>query len=216
MNLLLKEKTGNESFVTALVPPHNSSQQCSSLEVEEQILARNFTSSITLGFRPPLKVLISPTLVFFSHVRKHPPPNRPFLPLTSLPHLSPPPQRKVRGLFFVFRQTGCFLPQTVASKRPKSCPPALLSVFIPLTHPSALPPLSSFSPSRPSPPTIHLSGQLLTDDLLSAFPLYGGFDRVFSTTPLGRICQAARIPIIHRSRFSAQGCGHVSCVLGWV
>ena len=29
MSLLLKGKTGNESFVTALVPPHNPSKQCS-------------------------------------------------------------------------------------------------------------------------------------------------------------------------------------------
>ena len=35
-----RKKTENESLVTALVPPHNSSKQCSSLEVEEQILAR--------------------------------------------------------------------------------------------------------------------------------------------------------------------------------
>ena len=170
MNLLLKEKTGNESFVTALVPPHNSSQQCSSLEVEEQILARNFTSSITLGFRPPLKVLISPTLVFFSHLRKHTPPLRPLLPLPPLPHPSPPPQRKVRGSLFVFLQSGCLLPQTVDSKRRKSPPPAPRSYFtlsltlLPslrillfltafLLFPNSTSPVNS-SPTTSSPPSL--------------------------------------------------------------
>ena len=101
--------------VTALVPPHNSSHQCTGLEVEEQILAKHFTSSLVLGFRPPLKVLISPTLVLFSHVLKHPPPLRPLNSLSSLPPPPPPPQRKVRGSLFVFLQSDSFLPQTVAS-----------------------------------------------------------------------------------------------------
>ena len=41
MNILLKEKMGNESFVMALIPPNNSSKQCSSLEVEEQTLSKD-------------------------------------------------------------------------------------------------------------------------------------------------------------------------------
>ena len=162
-------------------PPITRPSTAPAWKLRSRFGKKHFTSSLILGLRPTRKVLISPTLVFFSHVRKHHPPNRPFPPLTSLPNLSPPPQRKVRSSLFVFLWffllSGCFLPQTVASQRPKSSPPPLRSVFIPPTYPHPLPPLSSFSPSRPSPPTIHLSGQLFIIDLLSAFPPYGGFDR---------------------------------------
>ena len=113
----------------AVVPPHNSSKHCLQLEVEEQVFSPLFTSFLLLGLRPTRKVLIPPTLIFFSHVRKHPPPLRPLLPLPPLPHPSPPPQRKVRGSLFVFLQSGCLLPQTVDSKRRKSPPPAPRSYF---------------------------------------------------------------------------------------
>jgi len=135
-------------------------------------------SSLILGLRPSRNVLISPTLVLFSHVRKH--------THTSVLSCRFPPSPILRLLLNTrsgdlsssFSNPAAFFLRRWPLRDRKFPPHARRSVFIPLTYLHSLPPLSSFSPSRPSPPTIHLSGQLLTDDLLEAFPLYGGFDRV--------------------------------------
>ena len=87
-----------------------------------------FTSSLVLGLRPTSKVLISTTLVFFSHIRNHSPPLRPLLPTPSLLHPSPPPKRKRWGSLFVFLQSGgCFLPQTVGGLKETEFVTALCS-----------------------------------------------------------------------------------------
>ena len=76
-----------------------SQSQCSSLEVEEQILAK--TISLPPSFSH-CKVLIPPTRVFLLQIRKHPPPLRPLLPLPSLPHPLPPRHRKLLLTLLLF------------------------------------------------------------------------------------------------------------------
>ena len=116
------------------------------------------------GLRPTTKVLISPPLVLFSRIRKQTPPPRPLPPLHFLPHPSPPPQYKVRGLFSSSSSNpGCFLPQTVADKRPKApSPRSALSPFLSLTLNASPRRLLSLPARPPPPPTIHLSRQLHT------------------------------------------------------
>ena len=94
----------------------------------------------------------------FSHIHKQPssPPSSPPVTLPPPSSASPPTQGPGGGaLSSSFSNPATFFLQTVVSMRDRKSPspPALRSVFIPLTYSHPLPPPPSFPPTRPPPPT---------------------------------------------------------------
>ena len=128
-----RKKTENESLVTALVPPHNSSKQCSSLEAEEQIWQRTF--HFLPHSRPPPHShspdSTHPRLLF-THPQAHPS-SRSSPPVTLPPPSSAPPSTLRSGaLSSSFSNPTAFFLRRWPLRDGKVPPRA--SLFLPPSH----------------------------------------------------------------------------------
>jgi len=100
-------QTQTKKFEIRVVPPLTT---CPSTAPNWKLWSRfwHFTSSLILCLDPTPKLVISPTLVSFSRIRKQPPAHRPLLPLSSLPHPSPPLNVSAEALSSSFSNPATF------------------------------------------------------------------------------------------------------------